>query len=78
MSSEYSTELSVLLIEDQPAEVDYIREILSQVQSCRFTITHRDLLNDGLELLEDTHFDVLLLDLCLPDSTGYVTFTAGT
>ena len=75
MSSEYTTELSVLLIEDQPAEVDYIREILSQVQSCSFSITHRDLLHDGLELLEDTHFDVLLLDLCLPDSTGYVTFT---
>ena len=74
MTSEYSTELSVLLIEDQPAEVDYIREILSQVKSCRFSITHRDRLKDGLDLLEQIHVDVLLLDLCLPDSTGYVTF----
>ena len=74
MSSEYRTELSVLLIEDQPAEVDYIREILSQVHSCRFNITHRDRLSDGLDLLEQIHVDVLLLDLCLPDSTGYETF----
>ena len=74
MKDEYSTEISVLLIEDQPAEVDYIREILSQVQSCRFSITHADQLNLGLELLEQTHFDVLLLDLCLPDSTGFTTF----
>ena len=76
MSSEYRTELSVLLIEDQPAEVEYIREILSQVHSCRFTITHRDRLSDGLDLLEQIHVDVLLLDLCLPDSTGYETFQA--
>ena len=76
MSSEYRTELSVLLIEDQPAEVEYIREILSQVHSCRFTITHRDRLIDGLDLLEQIHVDVLLLDLCLPDSTGYETFQA--
>ncbi len=74
MSSEYSTELTVLLIEDRIPEVDYIREILSQVQSCQFSITHADRLDKGLELLEQMHFDVLLLDLCLPDSTGYITF----
>lgn len=74
MSSEHSTEISVLLIEDKIAEVDYIREILSDVKSCKFTITHVDLLNDGLKLLEQTHIDVLLLDLCLPDSTGFITF----
>lgn len=68
------TELSVLLIEDQLAEVDYIREILSQVQSCRFTITHADRLNKGLALLDQIDADVLLLDLCLPDSCGYQTF----
>jgi PAS domain S-box-containing protein len=74
MHSEKSTDLSVLLIEDQPAEVDYIREILSQVQSCRFSITHADRLSKGLDLLEQVHVDILLLDLCLPDSTGYATF----
>ncbi|MEA1890184.1 MAG: EAL domain-containing protein [Pseudomonadota bacterium] len=74
MSSEYSTGLTVLLIEDRIPEVDYIREILSQVQSCHFSITHADRLDKGLELLEQMHFDVLLLDLCLPDSTGYITF----
>ena len=63
MKGEYNTEISVLLIEDQLAEVDYIREILSQVQSCRFSIKHVDQLDLGLELLEQTHFDVLLLDL---------------
>jgi diguanylate cyclase (GGDEF)-like protein/PAS domain S-box-containing protein len=74
MSSEHSTDLTVLLIEDRMPEVDYIREILSQVQSCHFSITHADRLDMGLEMLEQMHVDVLLLDLCLPDSTGYVTF----
>jgi len=74
MHSEKSTDLSVLLIEDQPAEVDYIREILSQVQSCSFSITHADRLGKGLNLLKKIHVDILLLDLCLPDSTGYTTF----
>lgn len=74
MSSENCTELTVLLIEDRIAEVDYIREILSQVQNCHFSITHTDRLDKGLELLEQMHVDVLLLDLCLPDSTGYKTF----
>lgn len=74
MDSENSSDLSILLIEDQLAEVDYIREILSQAKSYNFSITHADTLGKGLDLLEQNHVDIILLDLCLPDSTGYATF----
>ncbi len=76
MLNEHSIELKVLLIEDRIAEVDYIREILSQVPNCEFSITHADRLDRGLALLGNIDVDVLLLDLCLPDSTGYSTFQA--
>ncbi|MFW2440672.1 MAG: EAL domain-containing protein [Arenicellales bacterium] len=74
MNSQHSTEICVLLIEDRIEEVDYIYEILSKVQNCHFSITHTDRLDKGLDMLERMHVDVLLLDLCLPDSTGYKTF----
>jgi len=66
--------IKVHLIEDQRAEVDYIREILSQNRMTTFSITHNDRLQPGIEALLADPPDVLLLDLCLPDSTGYDTF----
>ena len=66
--------ISVLLIEDQPAEVEFVEDSLSQVRNCKFSLTHAERLGKGLEYLAENEFDVLLLDLCLPDSDGYETF----
>jgi diguanylate cyclase (GGDEF)-like protein/PAS domain S-box-containing protein len=66
--------ISVLLIEDQPAEHEFIRDELSAVKNCEFLLTHAERLGKGLELLAENDYDVLLLDLCLPDSDGYETF----
>ena len=62
--------IKVHLIEDQRAEVDYIREILSQNRMTTFSITHNDRLQPGIEALLADPPDVLLLDLCLPQMSG--------
>lgn len=66
---------AVLLIEDQPAEAEYIRDLLIRPGGA-YTLTHCNRLQAGLAALREGEFDVLLLDLCLPDSVGYDTFEA--
>ncbi len=63
----------VLLIEDQAPEAEYIQELLGRPRGA-YSLVHRDRLQAGLEALAEGRFDVLLLDLCLPDSVGYDTF----
>ena len=63
----------VLLIEDQAPEAEYIQELLGRPPEA-YTLVHHDRLQAGLDALSDGRFDVLLLDLCLPDSVGYDTF----
>jgi diguanylate cyclase (GGDEF)-like protein/PAS domain S-box-containing protein len=65
---------SVLLIEDQPPEVEFICEILCHAPGGRFDVSHFPRLEAGLQSLREHPVDVLLLDLCLPDSIGYRTF----
>jgi len=65
--------IKVLLIEDNNADARFISEMLKQIKP-KFEIHHATRLNEGLELLEKDNFDVLLLDLNLPDSVGYETF----
>jgi diguanylate cyclase (GGDEF)-like protein/PAS domain S-box-containing protein len=65
----------VLLIEDQAPEAEYIQELLGQPRG-GYSLVHCDRLQSGLEALAQQRFDVLLLDLCLPDSVGYDTFEA--
>ena len=65
--------LSVLLIEDQPVEVELINEMLEQVEWVDYQIEHFDRLGAGLKRAQDGDHDVLLLDLCLPDSAGIET-----
>ncbi len=67
-------QLTVLLVEDQAPEVDLVRDMLSGVSSVCFDLVHAARLEDGLARLRDGDVDVVLLDLCLPDSHGYATF----
>lgn len=65
--------IRVLLIEDNPGDARLLREIFSEVSSPIFNITHVDRLNVGLQHLAWSEFDVILLDLSLPDSCGLET-----
>ncbi|HBL59708.1 MAG TPA: hypothetical protein DDZ80_14845, partial [Cyanobacteria bacterium UBA8803] len=62
--------LNVLLIEDNYAEAELIQELLSETSTVRVELAHAKRLGQALELLHQIKFDVILLDLSLPDSQG--------
>ncbi len=62
--------INALLIEDNAADARLLQEILADSNHIEFRLTHAETLKDGLERLGKTSFDVVLLDLNLPDSTG--------
>ena len=62
--------INILLIEDNPAEARLLREILKGSQGQTFEIVHVQRLADGLQKATQQRFDVILLDLTLPDSEG--------
>ncbi|MFB2935214.1 diguanylate cyclase domain-containing protein [Aerosakkonemataceae cyanobacterium BLCC-F154] len=65
--------LKVLLIEDDLADAELIQDILGSIDRINFQVTNVNRLNQGINLLSETKFDVMLLDLGLPDSKGLET-----
>lgn len=66
--------VKVLLVEDNRDYAWMLRLVLAETNSNNFQLTHVEQLDDALTHLSDTKFDVILLDLSLPDSNGYETF----
>ena len=67
--------LDILLVEDNPGDARLIETHLRS-QSGAFappTLTHAETLDAGLDALRDASFDLLVLDLGLPGSTGLAT-----
>jgi diguanylate cyclase (GGDEF)-like protein/PAS domain S-box-containing protein len=62
--------LSVLAIEDSSADAELVRAMLDGVQGPVFTVVNAQWLAEGLQYLQEQTFDVVLLDLGLPDSVG--------
>ncbi|HBI16511.1 MAG TPA: hypothetical protein DDY20_13565 [Desulfobulbaceae bacterium] len=62
--------LSILIIEDNPADVVLIQEYLSEVPNFSYELREAATLESALGLLSHDDFDVVLLDLSLPDSSG--------
>ena len=65
----------VLLIEDNPADVGLIREMLAEARDSAFELEHAERLAAGLKRLACGQIDVVLLDLSLPDSEGSETLS---
>jgi PAS domain S-box-containing protein len=65
--------IKILLIEDNPADVRLIREMLTD-GGLKFSLESAGSLSEGLELISDKGVDIILLDLGLPDSSGFDTF----
>lgn len=65
--------LNILLVEDRLAQVELIQEFLADASDTQFEITAVHRLADGLKFLSDRSFDLILLDLWLPDSQGLET-----
>jgi PAS domain S-box-containing protein len=66
--------ISVLLVEDSPSDAALLQESLNEAGPGQFQFAHVESLAEGLTLLSERRFDVLLLDLSLPDSIGRETF----
>lgn len=71
--------IKLLLIEDNPVEATLLRAVIAKagqqatVAKCIYEVKWANSLGKGLEHLAEGRFDVILLDLSLPDSEGLET-----
>jgi len=67
-------ELKILLVEDNEGDVRIIKELMKEQTLITFGITFAVSLAEAKDILSKRNFDIILLDLGLPDSTGLETF----
>ena len=68
--------IRVLLVEDNPGDARLLQLTLDEAGTDQFVLTHAKRHDEALKYLEDEEFDIILLDLSLPDSQGLDTFTS--
>ena len=67
--------IHVLLVEGDPAYVKYIKALITEViREIKILVDHAPSLAEAIDLLDKKDFDVVLMDLMLPDSMGLETF----
>ncbi len=66
--------IKILLIEDNPGDAYLIGEQLEEFANFTYKLKNVETLNEALNVLKEQTFDVILLDLGLPDSDGINTF----
>ncbi len=62
--------VNILLIEDSPTDALLLENLVSEEVSGSFVFTVKQQLEDGIEAVSNSDFDIILLDLNLPDSQG--------
>ena len=63
----------MLLVEDNPGDARLVEILLSEVDPSGFSITNVKRLEEAVERLGSQEYDIILLDLSLPDSSGLET-----
>jgi len=71
-----SQTITVLVVEDNPGDARLLREYLRESGPITFELTHAERLRDALKFMTLQDFDVVMLDLSLPDSQGLDTLRA--
>jgi DNA-binding NtrC family response regulator len=66
--------IKILLIEDNPGDAYLIEEHLEEFANFSYELKIVETLDEALSVLKKQPFDVILLDLELPDSYGINTF----
>ncbi len=69
-SVQKNPEIHLLIIEDDFEIVDLVQEILETTGNIPFNCSSAATLSQGLAMLAEKKFDIILLDLSLPDSQG--------
>lgn len=70
----YDKTMQLLLIEDNPGDERLLSEMLKEIGSARISMTAVASLDEALRIIGYVVFDLILLDLNLPDSEGLETF----
>jgi CheY-like chemotaxis protein len=65
--------ISILLIEDNTGDIRIIKELLKEAKEFIFDLRIAENFSKGLICVEEASFDIILLDLILPDSSGIET-----
>ncbi len=63
----------ILLVEDNPADALLLKHSLGEVLEFRYSLDHATTLRNALQRLHSGTYDIVLLDLGLPDSEGLET-----
>jgi CheY-like chemotaxis protein len=66
--------IKILLIEDNPGDAYLIKDQIEEFSNFTYELKNVETLNEALSVLKEQTFDVILLDLGLPDSDGIHTF----
>ena len=66
--------IKVLLVEDNLTDVLLVRATLTAAAGRKFEVTNASYLEAAIRLAATERFDVILLDLGLPDAQGIATF----
>jgi PAS domain S-box-containing protein len=67
--------VKILLVEDNLGDVRLIQVYLAEAGMAAFELAHADRLAEGIRRVREADFDVVLLDLSLPDASGLETIT---
>ena len=65
--------IRVLLVEDNPADTRLLKEYFGELRETPFLVSEADCISGAIDHVAKRHFDVILLDLSLPDSHGLET-----
>ena len=66
--------IKILLIEDNSGDAYLIEEHLEEFANFSYEFERVGTLNEALDVLKKQRYDVILLDIVLPDSDGVSTF----
>ncbi len=67
-------QVNILLVEDNPTDVLLVRANLALAPGTKFTVTTVNYLAAAIQQVRLVSYDIILLDLGLPDSQGLATF----
>lgn len=65
-----NSRINILLVEDSQTDAMLVQDELSHALSAVFTLSHVERLSDAIKEIQQKNYDLILLDLYLPDSSG--------